>query len=47
MGTEAVVVPPSTFIDTLKRDVGAERTNELSVCMKNRVDWRSRREARL
>ena len=25
----------STFIDTLKRDVGAECTNELSVCMKN------------
>ena len=39
--------PPSTFIDTLKGDVGAECTNELSVCIKIRVDWRSRREARL
>ena len=28
--------PPSTFIDTLKREVGAECTNELNVCMKNR-----------
>ena len=37
----------TTFVDTLKRDVGVANTVELSACMMNRDHWASRRAAQL
>ena len=34
--------PPSTFINTMKRDVRASMTKELTTCMVTREDWRAR-----
>ena len=39
--------PSTTFVDTLKRDVGAANIAELAACMMNRDHWASRRAARL
>ena len=39
--------PPSTFVNTLKRDVGAVDSSELASCMANRADWGAKRAARL
>ena len=39
--------PTSTYVDVLKKDSGAESTNELARCMENRDDWRRPWRARL
>ncbi|KAJ8342490.1 hypothetical protein SKAU_G00324180 [Synaphobranchus kaupii] len=39
--------PTPTFVDILKKDVGAETTGEIAGCMEDRVGWRRRWEARL
>ena len=39
--------PLVTFVDTLKRDVGAANTTELAVCMKNRDHCASRAASQL
>ena len=39
--------PPSTFVNTLKRDVGAVDSSKLASSMANRADWSARRAARL
>lgn len=39
--------PTLTYVDILKRDAGAQSTNELARCMENRDDWRQRWKARL
>ena len=39
--------PTPTFVDVLKKDAGAESTNELARCMENRDDWRRRWRTRL
>ena len=39
--------PPSTFVNTLKRDVGAADSTELKTCLTDRQDWSLRRAARL
>ena len=39
--------PTPTYVDVLKKDAGAESTNELARCMENRDDWKRRWRARL
>ncbi|KAJ8347957.1 hypothetical protein SKAU_G00265460 [Synaphobranchus kaupii] len=39
--------PTPTFVDILKKDVGAETTGEIAGCMEDRVGWRRRWEAHL
>jgi hypothetical protein len=39
--------PTLTYVDILKRDTGAQSTNELAGCMENRDAWRQRWKARL
>ena len=39
--------PKPTYVDVLKKDAGAESTNELARCMENRDDWKRRWRARL
>ena len=39
--------PTLTYVDVLKKDAGAQSTNELAGCMENRDDWRRRWKARL
>ena len=39
--------PTPTYVDVLKRDVGAETAGELAGCMEDRVNWRLRWKARL
>ena len=39
--------PKPTYVDVLKKDAGAESTNELARCMENRDDWKCRWRARL
>ena len=34
--------PTPTYVDVLKKDAGAESTNELARCMENRNDWKIR-----
>ena len=36
-----------TFLDTLRKDAGLERTGELRTCMEDRGVWRIRTRARL
>ena len=39
--------PTLTYVDVLKKDAGAQSTNELARCMENRDDWKQRWRARL
>ncbi|KAJ8361351.1 hypothetical protein SKAU_G00178760 [Synaphobranchus kaupii] len=39
--------PTLTYVDVLKKDAGAQSTDELARCMENRDDWRRRWRARL
>ena len=39
--------PTLTYVDILKKDAGAQSTNELAGCMENRDDWKRRWKARL
>ena len=37
--------PKLTYVDILKKDVGAQSTDELARCMENRDDWKRRWKA--